>query len=86
MHATVIMYTSPTCPFCIRAKALLDQKGVDYQEICVLKNADKRDEMIQRTGRQTVPQIIINEKAIGGCDDLYALETSGDLDNLLREK
>lgn len=79
----VLIYTKPTCPFCIKAKALLKEKGVNFQEICLVREAEKRDEMIARTGGTTVPQILINEKAIGGCDALFALNASGELDNLL---
>lgn len=84
--ATVIMYSKATCPYCIRARALLDHKNVDFQEISIDGDASLRNEMIEKSGRQTVPQIFINNQPIGGCDDLFALEHQGHLDNLLRHK
>uniref|UniRef100_UPI001C2F953F glutaredoxin 3 n=1 Tax=Pantoea sp. GbtcB22 TaxID=2824767 RepID=UPI001C2F953F len=72
--ANVEIYTKVTCPYSHRAKALLDQKGVSFQEIPIDGNAGKREEMIQRSGRTTVPQIFIDARHIGGCDDLYALD------------
>lgn len=62
---------------------MLDAKGINFQEICIVTQQDKRDEMISLTGKTSVPQILINEKAIGGCDALFALEAAGKLDNLL---
>lgn len=86
MTAHVEVYTKFACPFCVRAKQLLDQKGVEYTEYDVSMGGDKRDEMVSRApGARTVPQIFINDKAIGGSDDLAALERSGDLDALLAE-
>ncbi|SFN59423.1 glutaredoxin 3 [Izhakiella capsodis] len=82
--ANVEIYTKTTCPFCHRAKALLSQKGATYQEIPIDGDADKRNEMITRSGRTTVPQIFINAQHIGGCDDLYALDARADLDRLLK--
>lgn len=81
----VLIYTTPTCPYCFHAKALLEKKQIAYEEICVLTEPEKRKEMQERTGRTSVPQIFINEKGIGGCDALYALEDTGELDNLLSE-
>ena len=80
---SVLIYTKPTCPYCIKAKQLLTQKGVSFTEICILTHPEKRDEMIDKSGRNTVPQIFINEKSIGGCDDLYALEEDHKLNKLL---
>lgn len=81
---TVEIYTSPLCGFCHAAKRLLDQKGVDYTEVDVLKNPDRKPEMMERAGgRHTVPQIFVGATHVGGCDDLYALERSGKLDPLL---
>ncbi len=80
---TIDIYTKQTCPFCHRAKALLDQKGVQYQEIAIDNDSEKRAEMIDRSGRTTVPQIFINQQHIGGCDDLFALEQRAELDPLL---
>ncbi len=80
----VIIYTTAYCPYCRRAKELLEQKKVSYFEIPVDGNPEKRDEMIKKSGRQTVPQIFIDGQAIGGCDDLYALDKQGKLDKLLQ--
>lgn len=81
--AKVEIYTRATCPYCIRAKRLLDMRGVDYDEKGVGDQA-VRAEMIQRAkGRSTVPQIFIDGRHIGGCDDLFALEQSGRLAELL---
>ncbi|MEI2267543.1 glutaredoxin 3 [Erwinia sp. CGal63] len=82
--ANVEIYTKATCPFCHRAKALLSQKGVDYQEIAIDGDAEKREEMIKRSGRTTVPQIFIDAQHVGGCDDLYALDGRQGLDPLLK--
>jgi glutaredoxin 3 len=79
----VEIYTKITCGFCYRAKALLDQKDVDYREIRIDGDAVLRDEMIARSGGYTVPQIFINDQPIGGCDDLYALHAQNKLDALL---
>lgn len=78
-----IIYSSDLCPFCYRAKALLDQKKVQYQEIKVDGKPSVRAEMIQKAGRTSVPQIFIGETHVGGCDDLFALEYQGKLDALL---
>lgn len=78
------IYTTPYCPYCIRAKQLLNSKGVQYQEIDVSTVAEQKDIMIQRSKRHTVPQIFIDGQHIGGCDDLYALEASDKLDPLLK--
>ena len=78
------MYSSMYCPFCHRAKRLLAQKGVEFTEIDVDGNPERRAEMVQRaSGRRTVPQIFIDGRHVGGCDDLYALEQAGKLDPLL---
>ena len=79
----VVIYTSRFCPYCIRAKQLLDSKGVVYEEIGVDGQPDARAEMTARAGRTSVPQIWVGEQHIGGCDDLHALERSGELDGLL---
>lgn len=81
--ATVTLYTTPWCSFCIRAKQLLDRKGADYVEISLDQQPEKRQEMMQRSGRRTVPQIWIGETHVGGCDELFALERAGRLDDLL---
>lgn len=81
---TVELYTTPICPFCVRAKQLLDQKGVVYVEHNVMLNPDTRVLMRQRAGgANTVPQIFVGDRHIGGCDDLYALDARGGLDPLL---
>ena len=84
MTAMVEIYTWAYCPFCIRAKALLDQKKVEYSEYCVDGDEEARDKMAQRAnGRRSLPQIFIDDRHIGGCDDLYALNSQGQLDPLL---
>ncbi len=82
--ATIDIYTKYTCPYCHRAKALLEKKGVTFNEISIDGDAEKRAGMIERSGRTTVPQIFIDGKHIGGCDDLYALEADQGLDPLLQ--
>ncbi|WP_407493919.1 glutaredoxin 3 [Pseudooceanicola sp. MF1-13] len=79
----VTIYTTPICGFCAAAKRLLDQKGVAYDEIDVMRDAEKKQEMMNRAGRHTVPQIFIDDQHVGGCDDLYALERAGKLDPML---
>ncbi|MDF3606963.1 glutaredoxin 3 [Paracoccus sp. DMF-8] len=82
--AKVEIYTTPTCPYCIRAKALLKTKGVDYQETDVSRDPTLRDAMMQRAGgRRSVPQIFIDGQHIGGSDDLHALDARGGLDPML---
>ena len=82
--AKVEIYTRPFCSYCARAKRLLDDKGIAYQEHELGYGGGDRDEMIQRAnGRTTVPQIFIEGRHIGGCDDLMALERGGKLDTLL---
>ncbi len=81
----VLIYTSAWCPYCIRAKQLLDRKGVAYQEISVDGQPDVRTEMARKAGRTSVPQIWIGSTHVGGCDDLHALERAGRLDALLRD-
>ena len=82
MAAAVTMYATAWCPYCARARALLDRKGVAWNEIDV-DDAPRRTEMIERSGRRTVPQIFIGDRHVGGCDDLYALDAAGQLDALL---
>jgi glutaredoxin 3 len=82
---TVKMYSSDVCPFCIRAKALLKQRGVaSIEEIRIDTDPEQRDLMIERTGRRTVPQIFIGDTHVGGCDDLVALDQRGGLMTLLQ--
>ena len=83
--ARVEIYTKFMCPYCARAKRLLDSKGVDYEETEISMDGERRAEMIQRaSGRTTVPQIFIDGRHIGGSDDLYELDRSGRLDPLLQ--
>ncbi len=80
----VEIYTKGYCPFCHRAKALLEQKGVSYTEIEIDVQPERRDEMITRAnGGYTVPQIFIGDHHVGGCDEMYALEAQNKLDALL---
>lgn len=77
------MYATKTCPFCVAARALLQSKGVGWDEILIDVEPAKRDEMMTRSGRRTVPQIFIGDQHIGGFDDLQALEQAGGLDPML---
>tara|TARA_B100000459_G_scaffold118567_1_gene71313 strand:- start:59 stop:349 length:291 start_codon:yes stop_codon:yes gene_type:complete len=80
----VEIYTWKFCPFCIRAKALLNEKGVNYTEYSIDGDNDARTKMSERAGGlRTLPQIFINEKSIGGCDDLYELERNNKLNELI---
>ena len=80
----VTMYVSNWCPYCQRAKSLLGQKQIVFNEINVEEDVNFRDEMMARSNRRTVPQIFIGDKHVGGCDELYALERSGELDRLIQ--
>ena len=81
----VTIYTTPFCPYCVRAKALLKQKQVQFREIDVMMDSAAREEMERRSnGRHTVPQIFVDDSHVGGCDELYSLERAGELDNLLK--
>jgi glutaredoxin 3 len=79
----VTLYVSDWCPYCQRAKNLLTQKQVIFDEINVDDDAKFREEMTARSNRNTVPQIFIGDKHVGGCDDLFALDRSGELDRLI---
>ena len=82
----VTIYTKAYCPYCVRAKSVLDNKGVAYQEIRIDEQPELRPQMIERAGgRTTVPQIFIGEQHIGGCDDMLALDARGQLDPLLNK-
>jgi glutaredoxin 3 len=84
MTAKVEIYSSPFCGYCARAKSLLGRKNVDYTEYDVLADSSKRDEMVERAGgRTSVPQIFINDKHVGGSDELHELEREGRLDPLI---
>ncbi len=81
----VVLYTRPYCPYCMRAVALLEQKGVDFTEIEAGFDPDKKREMVQKSGgRATFPQIFIGDRHIGGCDEMMALDRAGKLDPLLQ--
>jgi glutaredoxin 3 len=80
----VKIYTTPSCPYCVRAKRLLAKKNVPYEEIDVAADDGARMALIERTGRRTVPQIFIGDTHVGGSDDLHALEQEGKLDPLLQ--
>lgn len=77
------MYSTPFCPYCMRARSLLESKDVAYTDIDVGADPGRRVEMMERSGRRTVPQIWIGERHIGGFDDMYLLERQGRLDELL---
>ncbi len=80
----VTLYVSDWCPYCQRARGLLAQKNVEFSEINVEDDAKLREEMIARSNRRTVPQIFIGDKHVGGCDDLFELDRSGELDRLIQ--
>ncbi len=83
--AHVLMYTSAYCPYCVRAERLLVAKGVtDIEKVRVDEDPSRRAEMMERTGRRTVPQIYIDDFHVGGCDELHALDREGKLDPLLQ--
>lgn len=82
--ANIVMYTKKICPYCVRAKGLLNSKGVEVKEISIEGDDALREKMISKSnGSMTVPQIFIDDYHVGGCDDLYALEGRGELDPLL---
>jgi glutaredoxin 3 len=80
----VTVYISDWCPYCQRAKSLLEQKQVVFSEINVDDDENLREQMIARSSRRTVPQIFIGDKHVGGCDELYALDRNGELDRLIQ--
>ena len=82
MPANIIIYSTSHCPYCVRAKAVLDRKEMPYTEFFVDKDDKLRDEMIEKSKRYTVPQVFINDEHIGGFDDLYAFERSGQLNKI----
>jgi glutaredoxin 3 len=80
----VKIYTTPFCPYCVRAKSLLTKKGVAFEEVDVMMDDKARDEMLAKSGGlRTVPQIFVGETHVGGSDELYALDKAGTLDSLL---
>ena len=82
---SIIMYSTATCPYCERARQLFKLKKVPFEEIRVDAHPEKREEMIAKSHRSTVPQIFIDAHHVGGCDDLYALDADGRLDKLLKQ-
>ncbi|HKI62235.1 MAG TPA: glutaredoxin 3 [Mariprofundaceae bacterium] len=81
----VEVYSGDMCPYCVRAKALLRKKGVAFSEYNVQLKSELREEMLRRAaGSRTIPQIFINDRHVGGCDELYALERKGELDSWLK--
>ena len=83
MIANVKVYTTNACAFCVRAKALLTKRDVPFEEIDVSRDDTKRAWLVQTTGKRTVPQIFIDDKPIGGSDELHALDKGGELEKLL---
>ena len=79
----ITIYGTETCSYCTAARMLLKKKGLEYEDILVSRDAGKREEMIARSGNQSVPQVFIGDRSIGGFDELYALERNGELDRLL---
>jgi glutaredoxin 3 len=80
----ITMYATGWCPYCSRARALLERKGVSWTEIDVEAEPERRAEMIRRSGRRTVPQIFIGDRPVGGSDELHELDAKGELETLLR--
>ena len=80
----VTVYTKQTCPFCVRAKRLLEKKGVAFVEVSVEGNDDLRTWLVEKSGQMTVPQIFVGERALGGFSDIDALDRTGELDPILR--
>ncbi len=80
---SIVLYTSPFCGYCAAAKRLLGEKGAQFDEFDVMFDAERKREMIEKSGRRTVPQIFIGGRHIGGYDDLAALDARGELDPLL---
>jgi len=86
MAKDVHLYSSRLCPYCTQAKRLLEHKGVAYRELLVDGNPELRQEAMARSGQRTVPQIWVGDTHVGGCDDLFALEQAGALDDLLESE
>ena len=81
----VLMYSKAWCPYCQRARTLLLSKGVSLEEVDIEAHPERREEMIRRSGRRTVPQIFVGERHLGGSDDIYELDAAGALERLLHE-
>ncbi|MCB0343066.1 MAG: glutaredoxin 3 [Pseudobdellovibrionaceae bacterium] len=82
--ANVVIYSADWCPFCVRAKRLLEQKGVKYKEVNVDQHPGERQRIMTQTGMRTIPQIFINDEFIGGYTDLAAIDRTGELDKKLK--
>ncbi len=83
----ITVYTTESCPFCLRAKALLNQRGIPYDEVVIPRSDHEgRERLVRETGGYTFPQIVINGRSIGGWDQLTALDQAGDVDGLLDEQ
>lgn len=82
-EAPIVVYSSPFCGYCYAAKRLLAEKGAEFTEIDIIAEPERRAEMMERSGRRTVPQIFIGERHVGGYDDLKALDARGELNRLL---
>lgn len=80
----IIIYSTRICPYCVAAKRLLQQKGLEYQDIMIDQDIAQREIMMKKSGRTSVPQIFINDQHVGGFDDLNAMNRSGQLDNMLK--
>lgn len=85
MSPKVIIYTMTICPYCVAAKKMLKKKGVTFEEVNLDRHPERWGECEMRSGRQTVPQIFFGDRHIGGCDDLEALNRSGELEKLIKE-
>ena len=85
-HARIVIYGTENCSYCLAARMLLKKKGIVYDEISVSDDPARMEEMQQKCGTQSVPQIFVDDNAIGGFDELYDLEQSGDLDQLLSQE
>jgi glutaredoxin 3 len=82
--AKIEIYSGPFCPYCVRAKRLLTERGLAFTEYDVQADPDRRSEMLERSqGARTIPQVFINDRHVGGCDDLYALDRKGELNDWL---
>ena len=79
MNAEVTLYTTDYCPYCFRAKHVLNKRGIAFKEVDVSRDPEKREWLVKTTGRRTVPQIFIGDEPIGGSDELVALDKSGEL-------
>lgn len=84
MAVPVVVYSTTICPYCVRAKQLLKQKGVHFEDINLDKHPELRNDVVKRSGRRTVPQIWVGDTHVGGFDDLWALDRAGKLDPLLQ--